>query len=340
MIAKFEFGCCVCALALLAITAGAFADGTDVWVGRKFMPAVHCRPGIGDRDVSRRLLDLPIVVQKVNGEWLWVGRAWIKKSEVVPLDRAPGYYTEFLRSCPDSSEGYLGRAVAWYLTGDLDKALHDLNEAISVDPFIGETFCTRGSVWDAKGRLDEAIRDYTEAIRLNPLHPVAYHNRGRAWMKNRELDKALADFDDAIRLDPLVSSAYYNRGRIFADKNELEKALKDYTEAIRLDPTKTNAYGDSAWILATADDATIRDGKRAVESATKACALSGWKDQDFISVLAAARAEAGDFSEAVKWETKAAEILADKHADEDDLKACKARLELYKSGKPYRESLK
>ena len=41
------------------------------WVGRKFMPKYDYVVKIGDREVER--FDLPFVVEKASGEWLWAG---------------------------------------------------------------------------------------------------------------------------------------------------------------------------------------------------------------------------------------------------------------------------
>jgi Flp pilus assembly protein TadD len=90
-----------------------------------------------------------------------------------------------------------------------------------------------------------------------------------------------------------------------------------------------------AWIWATAPNAKFRDGKQALQAATKACELSEFKDAEALEALAAAQAELGNFDEAVKSQTKAVAIMT---AEKDeDLADAKVRLKLYKSRKPFRE---
>jgi hypothetical protein len=89
-----------------------------------------------------------------------------------------------------------------------------------------------------------------------------------------------------------------------------------------------------AWELATASNPTERDGAKAVELATKACEKDGFQSADHLDTLAAAHAEAGNFDEAVKWETRA----IDQSAADTDTSEYRARLELYKRKKPYHQA--
>ena len=242
-------------------------------------------------------------VEQTNGQWLWLveeggsARGWITAEWLIPFDQAVDYYTNQIRANP-SSVNYL----------------------------------KRGQIWKHKKEYDIAIADYNEAIRLDPQSALAFNNRGYAWHNKKEYDKAIADYNEAIRLDPQSALAFNNRGYAWHNKKEYDKAIADYNEAIRLDPQSAEAYNSKAWLMATCPEAKYRDGKRAVESATRACELSDGKEPNYFGTLAAAYAESGDFDKAVESQTKAIELLKDEKDKED----FQSRLDLYKARKPYR----
>jgi len=154
----------------------------------------------------------------------------------------------------------------------------DFDQAIRLDPKDDAAYRSRGDAWRAKEEYDKAIADYGEAIRLDPKDDAAYHNRGLAWSAKGEYDKAIADYDEAIRLDPKYAGAYNNRGDTYRRKGAYDRAIADYDEAIRLKPKYAGAYNGRAWLWATCPDEKYRDGKKAVDSATRACELTDWKD--------------------------------------------------------------
>ncbi len=342
------------------------------WIGRKVLPKedVVVRDDVGaiiyDMQSAIAQLNLPWVVQDVNGEWLRVGdhrKGQVKRSQVVTLDEAPAYYTHIINHDPNNTWAYNLRATAWQERGDLDlaisdygellrlepnaiaynnragawadkkeydKAIADFSEAIRLDPNGSDAYNNRGWVWRLKRDYDKAIADYDQAIRLDPNDAFAYRGRGIVWDTKEERDKAIRDYDRAIHIDPNFAPAYSARGRAWGKKKEYNKAIADFNQAIRLYPNETDAHSGLAWILATCPDANYRDGAEAVSKATRACELSKWMDVDDLVVLAAAAAEAGDFDSAIKHQQKAIEL-------DQDSSELKEYLALFRQHKPIRD---
>lgn len=249
-------------------------------------------------------------------------------------EQAVAEYSDALRIDPTYAAAFNNRGNSYLHLSQYQRALQDFDEAIRLNPTYVLAYDSRGYVYQRLGRPERAIQDYDEAIRLNPKYVRAYSGRGSAYQSLGRPERAIQDYEEAIRLNPKLASAYVNRGNAHKDLAQYERAIRDYEQAIRLDPKYANAHNNLAWLMATASDARFRDGKKAIELALKACALSLWKDAGHIDTLAAAYAEAGDFAEAVKWQEKALEFPDFVQAREEKMRQ---RLQLYRQGKPYYE---
>ena len=180
------------------------------------------------------------MVERAEGDMLWLVSGgisgWVPKDEVVTLDQAIIYYTEEIGKNPNAWNAYL----------------------------------YRGFVRDLKHEYDQAIADYSEAIKIYPSWANSFNNRGWTYHRTKRYDQAIADYNQAIRLDPKCVRAIVNRGFAWQDKAEYYRAITDYDRAIKADPKYARAYAARAWLYATCSDKKFRDGKLAVESATRA----------------------------------------------------------------------
>jgi tetratricopeptide (TPR) repeat protein len=262
----------------------------------------------------------------------YYGRAAVE-GEKGEIDKAITDLDAAIRLNPKLSGSYVVRAVAWRHKGDLEKAVADLNQAIKLEPRNAQAYHNRGLLWNEKKAFDKAIEDYSQAIRIEPENPQGYCDRGFAWKALKQYDNAIADYSEALKLNPSDSDAYCGRGWAWREKQEFARSLSDFSQAIRIDPRDACALDGRAWIFATCPNATYRDGKKAVDVAIEACELTRWKEAYCIETLAAAYAETGDFSTAVKWQLKAIDLETNAKEKED----YRARLKLFQDQKPYRE---
>lgn len=351
-------------------TGSAFAadDPQSAWLGKKVFVKVSARPRVGNRTYEWNSVSMPATVSKVEGNYLWLGAAWVTPNEVVTVDDAPIYYTDLIKTMPGAVP-YLLRGVAWQLKRDYANAVKDFSEAIRNEPgnFLG--YRMRAQTWHSQGQYQKALADLDETIRLNPAFALAYNDRGAVYNELDDYPRAYEQLSEAIRMDPKLALAYYNRAANWHDQEQYEKAIEDFNRAIAADPklamayngrgytySRQGSYGKAAqdfetairlephepWgylnfarMWATADSEGPLDGKRAVEAALKACELDHWSEWTCVATLAAAYAESGDFDKAVQYQERA--IAMDIRPEHKDKVNAQERLELYKARKPYRE---
>ena len=115
---------------------------------------------------------------------------------------------------------------------------------------------------------------------------------------------------------------------------EYAGAMEDFTAALRAAPSSVAALTGRVLLAAACPDARLRDGRRAVEDAGRACELTGWKAFDALTAMAAAAAEHGDFEAATKAARRAAS--PEVTATPGQKQQARAHLKLYKAKKPLR----
>ena len=247
-------------------------------------------------------------------------------------DTAIASFTAAIKEDPRAA-AFAGRGIAYGYKKEYGKAIEDFSEAIRLDPKYVKNYHSRGIAYANKKEYGKAIEDFSEAIRLEPKHAQNYHSRGIVYANKKEYGKAIEDFSVTIRLNPKDIYAYHGRGNAYETTKQYDKAIEDFSEAIRLDPKNARGYDMLASMLATCPKDSVRDGKKAVEYATKACRLTDWKDGFSLDNLAAAYAESGDFKEAVRRQKAVIELG---FTDKGIMEGARKRLALYQAGKPYR----
>jgi tetratricopeptide (TPR) repeat protein len=179
--------------------------------------------------------------------------------------------------------------------------------------------------------LETALQDYRRAIGIDPELAVAQRGCGRACHLLRRLDEALGHYDEALRLAPEDAYAAACRADLLTDLGRYAEAAAQYDRAIQLDPSSGQAYSSSAWLLATCPDASVRNSELAIERAKVAVELTGNEDAVTLDTLAAAQANAGDFSAALQSIRQAVDL-----ASPEERGLYEARLGMYQQAKPYR----
>ena len=305
------------------------ADPNDAWAylarGRVAFEAREWDRAIADLDEAVRLAP-----DEPRGRHLR-GRA---RAETKALDAAIADYTEAIRLDPKLAVAFRDRGIAWDTKRYFDRALADLTEAIRLDPGNVSLVMTRGKVCSSRGRHKQAMADFEYVIRMRPADPAGYVARAEELIEDLQADTAIAELTRAIELDPTFVKALLIRGKASKRKFDHASAIADYAEAIRRAPENAEARQTLAWTLATCPRREFRDGARGVREGTRACELTGWKSPECLNALAAACAESGDYEAAVKWQSRAVELLP---LDDKVRPLFRRRLFIYEAKHPYRD---
>jgi tetratricopeptide (TPR) repeat protein len=255
------------------------------------------------------------------------------------LDKVIEECDEAVRINPDGIDAYWGRAAAYYRKGLWNEAISNFNEVVRLDPEKAEAYWNLGRVYKQLTNYDKAIESLNRCHDLQPGVAIILRLRGQIYAEKNDFDKAIADYSEAISLQPTNAQAYFYRGQAYRYKGNFDKAADDVATSIHLDPDNPTAvkYLNSlAWQFATSPDSSIRNGKKSVELAKKACDFTNWDNWQFLDTLAAAYAETGDFDNALKYQKAA---IAKEGLTETGKRAgLQVRLDLFEQKLPYREN--
>ena len=251
-------------------------------------------------------------------------------------DKAEMWAEQLTREGPDCSIGYEKLGSMALKRKDYAKAITSFERAIEINPSNAKTYNERATAYLRKREYDKAIRDLEKAIELSPRLIGAYNNRGLSYLRKGEPSKALDDFARVVELNPKDLFARKHMGWAHMRLGQSNEAVRHFKKALEMQYDAPWVLTDLAWILATDEDAKVRDGAQAVQYAERAGQLLEYKFPRNFITLAAARAETGRFDQAIADSQKALELARDT-ADEELAVIIEDHLRSYQSKRPWRE---
>jgi tetratricopeptide (TPR) repeat protein len=121
---------------------------------------------------------------------------------------------------------YLGRAQEHAKQRRHSQSLHDLTEAIELQPEDPTAYQLRAETYRSLGDLGKASRDDQKFEAATTLGQVAER------LQNADWDRAISLATEVIRLDPSQPKGYVRRGVAYLSKNEPAQALADFNHAL------------------------------------------------------------------------------------------------------------
>lgn len=178
-----------------------------------------------------------------------------------------------------------------------DLAEPHVREALRVLPAYGDALGLLAMIELRSGRAEAALECLDKLQRTDPDHVAVIRMRPEAlWTLGRR-DEAMAAFRRRAAVESEQVEAQWKLARVLAATGQSREATDVYSRACTRFPDSAVVLTDFAWLLATHPDAAVRDGRRALDLASRARALDA-NDVRALMAHSAALAETGDFDSA------------------------------------------
>ncbi len=167
---------------------------------------------------------------------------------------------------PRESSIFFGRAMAYEMVNQVQKAAQDYRTSMESDPGNFRAMENLAGIYERQGEsIPEAIRLYKRALDLDPRpvwkehlafciailgnrlqlrdpSAVACWNTGNESATKGAVEEAEVLYSRAIELDPRMFQGYFSRGLLRMKKLEFAAAVKDFDAACRLCPSLRGCF--------------------------------------------------------------------------------------------------
>jgi tetratricopeptide (TPR) repeat protein len=224
------------------------------------------------------------------------------------LDGAADEYRHAIEADPRYADAYNNLGVVMARQRRVDEAIEEFNKAIELDPACVGAESNLGHALLAKDHVDEAIPHLVKAVDANSNSAELHNDLGTALAERGRLDEAIPEFERALQISPNMVRAHSHLGMALVMKGRAAEGLAQWRQVLKEEPDNLRALNDAAWLLATSQDAGLRNGKEAVQLAQHAEQITSAQEPSVLGTLAAAYAEAGAFDKAIEAEQQATDL--------------------------------
>lgn len=142
----------------------------------------------------------------------------------------------------------------------------------------------------------------TQEKRINFLLEVA-----QAYVREQDNLAAIDAYERILKIDPAHPLARYTVTHIYINAKQYQKAETLLLELLEERPEDFTLLNNLAWMYATAEDPSMRDGKKAIKYAHKAMLIAP-NDHHVWSTLSEAHYVSGDYEKAHRAVTHMARL--------------------------------
>jgi len=258
------------------------------------------------------------------------------------LAEARELYERALEIHPGAVEAHNNLGVLAMDQGDYGSALGHLERALRSNPDHLDTNKNLYRLHSAAGNWISALPYARKEVELSPQDPQAAYDLGAALFNTGQKAEARSWFERALELDPGFLAAAQALSTSASEEGRTADAIATLKKTLDANPQWANGFFELAriqiglqnwepaifwlkrgldvddaqalWadqiarILQNCPDKSLIDLPAAIRWAHRAVELTAEQDHRYLSTLAYAYATAGDFDQAIVWQTKALDV--------------------------------
>jgi tetratricopeptide (TPR) repeat protein len=171
-------------------------------------------------------------------------RLAIAYCRVSDLRHDPGALALAQRNCDHARrlrsnllEIHLASAQIYMQTGEDERALDEIGQALSIEPTDSRTLVWQGHIYAKLERWHEAETTFQRAIDAHPNNWYAYNELGVVLVKQGKYTEALAPFQAASNCQPHNAMVWADIGDVYLETGRLDRAADAFQKSLAFQET-------------------------------------------------------------------------------------------------------
>jgi tetratricopeptide (TPR) repeat protein len=150
----------------------------------------------------------------------------IQASEWAAAREHLGRAIDLQNGTPAAAYSYYLRANTWNSENQPEKAVVDLEKAVSLRPDFSEAWSDLGAARRLLLDDADALKAFARAVELNPRDARAQYRLGSEYLREGKAQAAVLHLTEAMRMNPEDRATVYNLQRALFANGELEEAAR------------------------------------------------------------------------------------------------------------------
>jgi Tfp pilus assembly protein PilF len=153
------------------------------------------------------------------------------------LTKQLDYYKTQVGKKPNDANLRVQLGYSYFLAGDDDNAIKELNTAKSLDKNSYGAYLNLSIVYDKENQTDNALQNAIKSVKLSPNDYKPLLLEGRSYRKLKMYKQATAALQKANQFKPDNTDITYEAGLVALDQGKKKDAEAIFKQVLSYDPT-------------------------------------------------------------------------------------------------------